>query len=145
MSEEQEEPLIPSAEGESNNHAKILRGIASVMGSTGVAMGAFGAHALKKALERRGTAAMWQTATIYQLFHAAAVLSLANSVLSASESPESRKRHLLAGKLMGVGNLMFSGSIYCLALGKGPKMILGPITPIGGLLMIGGWVVVGFA
>ncbi len=147
MSEEQEERLLPPppSEGNStgNNQPRLLRGIASVMGSTGVAMGAFGAHALKEALTNRGTVAMWQTATIYQLFHAAAVLSLAASA-SSEEETIVRKKHFLAGKLMGAGNLLFSGSIYCLSLGVGPKKILGPITPLGGLLMIGGWVVVGF-
>mmetsp|Transcript_7209 Transcript_7209/g.15382 ORF Transcript_7209/g.15382 Transcript_7209/m.15382 type:complete len:148 (+) Transcript_7209:134-577(+) len=134
----------------SSQNAIFLKRIAGAMGASGVAMGAFGAHALKKALDQRGTAAMWQTATTYQLFHATAILSLATTAasLSSSSLPDpmslaSNKQHLMAGKLMGIGNLLFSGSIYCLALGIGPKKILGPITPIGGLLMIGGWVVVG--
>lgn len=45
--------------------------------------------------------------------------------------------------MMAVGAAIFSGSIYCLCLDVGPKKILGPITPIGGLLMISGWVMVG--
>eukprot|EP00536_Pseudo-nitzschia_multiseries_P006782 jgi/Psemu1/193871/e_gw1.148.41.1 len=136
--------------------ALFLKQIAGAMGASGVAMGAFGAHALKKVLENRGSAAMWQTATIYQLFHATAILSLATSSSSASpreagnidgniDGNGNGNRHLLAGKLMGIGNVLFSGSIYCLALGIGPKKILGPITPIGGLLMIGGWAVVGMS
>ena len=143
MGQDQQESLLPpTTEGEtpSDNDEepeKLLRRIASALGATGVAMGAFGAHALKDTLTERGTAAMWQTATIYQLFHAVAILALATSTTP--------KKHLRAGKLMGVGNLLFSGSIYGLALGVGPKMILGPTTPIGGLFMIGGWVVVGFA
>ena len=140
MGQDQQESLLPSpAEGEapSDEPEKVLRRIASVLGATGVAIGAFGAHALKESLTQRGTAAMWQTATIYQLFHAAAILALATSTTP--------KKHLLAGKLMGVGNLFFSGSIYGLALGVGPKKLLGPTTPIGGLFMIGGWVVLGFA
>ena len=153
--DQQEETLLPSSstetvsesESPSNaNAAILLQRIASVMGSTGVAMGAFGAHALKETLTQRGTAAMWQTATIYQLFHAVAVLSLAASVSSSlPEQYRKASKHILAGKLMGTGNLLFSGSIYCLALGVGPTKVLGPITPIGGLLMIGGWVVVGLA
>jgi uncharacterized membrane protein YgdD (TMEM256/DUF423 family) len=129
-----------------------LRMIAAAMGSTGVAMGAFGAHAMKDVLTKRGSTAMWQTATIYQLFHATAILSLA---AAASSSPSSsgpndttvdvNNKNLLAGKLMAFGNLLFSGSIYCLAIGIGPKKLMGPITPIGGLLMIGGWVVVGMS
>jgi len=130
-----------------------LRILAAAMGSTGVAMGAFGAHALKDVLTKRGSTAMWQTATIYQLFHATAILSLASasspsSSSSSSSSPEEitvNNKNLLAGKLMGFGNVLFSGSIYCLALGLGPKKLMGPITPLGGLLMIGGWVVVGMS
>lgn len=162
MSHDQEQSLLSSAADDTDrsdnssnnempaanpasNHAMVLRKIAAVMGSSGVAMGAFGAHALKETLTKKGTAAMWQTATIYQLFHAAAILSLASA--TTTTTTEQRKtiasNHLLAGKLMGVGNLLFSGSIYCLALDVGPKKILGPITPIGGLLMIGGWIVIG--
>ena len=128
--------------------AWVLRKIATVMGASGVTMGAFGAHALKETLSKKGTAAMWQTATNYQLFHSAAVLSLAAAAVSTSlpsstERKDIASNHLLAGKLMGMGNLLFSGSIYLLALDIGPKKILGPVTPLGGLLMIAGWVVVG--
>ena len=140
----------PRTTPNNNDDAVVLtmRRIAAVMGASGVAMGAFGAHALKDVLTKRGTAAMWQTATIYQLFHATAILSLASSSYNNSnnnDSSKNNKKQLLAGKLMGIGNLLFSGSIYCLALNVGPKKIMGPITPIGGLLMIGGWVVVGMA
>lgn len=155
MSRDQEQNLLPpptevpesesETPGNDGKTAKILRGIASAIGSTGVAMGAFGAHALKETLSKKGTASLWQTATIYQLFHAAAILSLAASSSSTLLSEQQKGKHLLAGKLMGTGNLLFSGSIYFLALDVGPKYILGPITPIGGLLMIGGWVVVGLA
>mmetsp|Transcript_26386 Transcript_26386/g.72521 ORF Transcript_26386/g.72521 Transcript_26386/m.72521 type:complete len:144 (-) Transcript_26386:165-596(-) len=135
---------------ESGQDAVFLKRVAGAMGATGVAMGAFGAHALKKTLDKRGTATIWQTATIYQLFHATAILSLATTAASSSASKRyndssTSNRNLLAGKLMGIGNLLFSGSIYCLALGIGPKKVLGPITPIGGLLMIGGWAVVGMS
>ena len=128
-----------------------LRILAAAMGSTGVAMGAFGAHALKDVLTKRGSTALWQTATIYQLFHATAILSLAaaSSSSSSSSSPEEEitvhNKNLLAGKLMSFGNLLFSGSIYCLALGLGPQKLMGPMTPVGGLFMIGGWVVVGMS
>ena len=45
--------------------------------------------------------------------------------------------------MMAAGTAMFSGSIYLLTLDIGPKKLLGPITPVGGLLLIGGWVMVG--
>jgi uncharacterized membrane protein YgdD (TMEM256/DUF423 family) len=44
---------------------------------------------------------------------------------------------------MALGTLLFSGSIYFLTLDIGPRKILGPITPLGGLLLIGGWTMVG--
>ena len=123
-----------------------LRILAAAMGSTGVAMGAFGAHALKDVLTKRGSTALWQTATIYQLFHATAILSLAAASSSAPEEEITvHNKNLLAGKLMSFGNLLFSGSLYCLALGLGPQKLMGPMTPVGGLFMIGGWVVVGMS
>jgi uncharacterized membrane protein YgdD (TMEM256/DUF423 family) len=111
----------------------ILRKIASVLGASGVAIGALGAHALKETLTKRGTLASFQTGVTYHIFHALAILSLSNA----------DKSQTLAGKLMATGTLFFSGSIYGLSLGYGPRPLLGPITPIGGLLMIGGWIVAG--
>jgi uncharacterized membrane protein YgdD (TMEM256/DUF423 family) len=113
----------------------FLRRTAAFLGASGVFLGAIGAHALKSTLEKRGTSASWQTATIYQLFHATAILSIAcNS--DGKISP-------LAGKLMAFGTMLFSGSLYGLCLNVGPRKLLGPATPIGGLFMIGGWVVAG--
>mmetsp|Transcript_1870 Transcript_1870/g.4011 ORF Transcript_1870/g.4011 Transcript_1870/m.4011 type:complete len:174 (+) Transcript_1870:94-615(+) len=169
--QDQEESLLsnegsPAAAADNGDYESVppvLRKIAATTGGLGVALGAFGAHALKETLTKRGSLAMWQTATTYQLFHATAILSLASSSSAAllalenskntnSDGPEKRQRQEttvarldLAGKLMGSGILLFSGSIYCLALGVGPTKVLGPITPIGGLLMIYGWIVVGMA
>ncbi|KAG7367439.1 DUF423 domain containing protein [Nitzschia inconspicua] len=135
----------------------FLRKIAAVLGASGVALGAIGAHAFKDTLTKRGTTASWQTATMYQLFHATAIFSL-SSRLSIDEHakmgmPSSKPETIsgnsrmtfLAGQLLSLGTILFSGSIYCLALNVGPKALLGPTTPIGGLLMIGGWVVVGLS
>lgn len=53
---------------------------------------------------------------------------------------------VLAGQLLSLGTILFSGSIYCLALNIGPpRALLGPTTPVGGLFMIGGWIVVGLS
>jgi uncharacterized membrane protein YgdD (TMEM256/DUF423 family) len=114
-----------------------LRKVAAALGASGVFLGAIGAHAFKETLTKRGTLASWQTATMYQLFHATALLSLA--------SYESKIISSLAGPLLTAGTIMFSGSIYCLSLGVGPKMVFGPATPLGGLLMIGGWIAVGMS
>jgi uncharacterized membrane protein YgdD (TMEM256/DUF423 family) len=111
-----------------------LRKAAALLGASGVALGAIGAHAFKETLTKRGTLATWQTATMYQLFHATALLAMAAQADAIQP---------IAGKLLVAGTTMFSGSIYCLCLGIGPKAVLGPTTPLGGLLMIGGWVVAG--
>ena len=105
--------------------ALLLAG--ALLAATGVALGAFGAHALRDTLgpQRLGT---WNTAVSYQMWHAVALVAL-----SASAVP----RLGLAGGLLAAGTVLFSGSLYLLAL-TGARW-LGPITPVGGLLMIGGW------
>jgi uncharacterized membrane protein YgdD (TMEM256/DUF423 family) len=123
---------------EVDNNNDALRKVAAALGASGVFLGAIGAHAFKDTLTKRGTLASWQTATMYQLFHATALLSLASYNESGKISP-------VAGQLLTAGTLLFSGSIYCLSLGVGPKMIFGPATPLGGLLMIGGWIAVGMS
>jgi uncharacterized membrane protein YgdD (TMEM256/DUF423 family) len=127
----------------SNSSGDNLRKIAAVLGASGVAVGALGAHALKDTLNKRGTLASFQTATLYQLFHATAILALSNA--STRNKPGDLAPSPLGGNLMAVGTLLFSGSIYCLSLGIGPKALLGPTTPIGGLFMVAGWVAVGLS
>ncbi len=107
---------------------------AAALGASGVALGAFGAHALKQVLLQRNSTESWKTAVTYQLVHAVSLIAL-------SALPGDRKQIDIVGKLWVSGTIMFSTSIYALSLG-GPKL-LGPITPIGGLLMIGGWVSLG--
>ena len=104
--------------------------IASVMGASAVALGAFGAHALKARLEP-ASLTTWSTAVEYHLVHALALLALA-----LFGSATGRAIGLPAFALT-VGIVLFSGSLYLLALG-GPRW-LGPITPLGGLCFIGGW------
>lgn len=114
---------------------------AAFLGTTGVGAGAFGAHALKSTLEKQPNGlANWKMAVTYQLLHATALLAL--SALSAAPGT-SAARLETSGKLMTYGTVIFSGSIYCLTLNVGPKKLLGPITPVGGLLMIGGWALLG--
>lgn len=139
-----------SSSNNQNGSADFLRKTASFLGGSGVALGAIGAHAFKDTLAKRGTTASYQTATIYQLFHAAAILGLSTvatttTTNSIGKGSSESNMTVLAGQLLSLGTIMFSGSIYCLALGVGPKAILGPTTPLGGLLMIGGWIVVGLS
>ena len=98
-----------------------------------VALGAFGAHGLKGMVEESALQT-WEVAVRYQLWHALALLitAFAAEKLSADACR-------LARRLFVIGILLFSGSLYGLTLG-GPSW-LGPVTPLGGLALIGGWVV----
>lgn len=106
-----------------------------LLGFTGVALGAFGAHALKDTLTARGAVSTWQTAVLYQLVHAIALLALAGW-------PAGMLHVRAIGACWLLGVLFFSGSLYWLALG-GPRF-LGPVTPLGGLAFLAGWLLVGW-
>ena len=110
---------------------KNIRGFAGLLGLTGVALGAFGAHVLKPTLIARGMSEVWETAVIYHLVHAVAAF--------AATAALSRPRPWLtrAAVCWTVGVVFFSGSLYALALG-GPRW-LGPVTPLGGLAFLLGW------
>jgi uncharacterized membrane protein YgdD (TMEM256/DUF423 family) len=95
-----------------------------------VVLGAFGAHALADTLAAHGSTATWKTAVDYQIWHALAV------ILWISLNRESRRKALTPYAFL-FGILLFSGSLYALALG-GPRW-LGPITPLGGLSFMIGW------
>ena len=112
------------------------RQCAAVLGASGVAAGAFGAHALKQTLLSRGSTDSWRTAVTYQLVHALAILSL------GIREPNSNCTvpYNATCNLWLVGTVLFSGSIYALSVGAGERFkLIGPVTPLGGLLMIGGW------
>ena len=104
--------------------------VASLSGTLAVILGAFGAHGLKDRLSEAQLAS-WSTATQYQLLHSVALLALA---LFAAQSGRQIR---LTATLWSVGMLCFSGSIYLLLLTS--MRWLGPVTPIGGLLLIAGW------
>lgn len=105
----------------------------ALLGGLGVALGAFGAHALKSSLDAMRLG-WWNTAVQYQLWHAVALVALAALPLPG--------RGLAAG-LMIAGSLVFAGTLYVMAL-TGLKW-LGAVTPIGGLLLIAGWAVLAWA
>jgi uncharacterized membrane protein YgdD (TMEM256/DUF423 family) len=102
---------------------------AGILGLTGVALGAFGAHGLKTTLEATGGLENWKTAVLYQLVHAVALLALA-----ARTEPAVRT----VGWCWIIGVAMFSGSLYALALGF-PARFIWPVTPLGGLAFLTGW------
>jgi uncharacterized membrane protein YgdD (TMEM256/DUF423 family) len=103
-------------------------------GAIAVAMGAFGAHGLKHRLNDAGMLSAWETAAQYHLAHAIACVGVL-AWASTSSNRANRLRWPVFFWLFGC--LLFSGSLYWLALG-GPR-ILGPVTPLGGLAFIIGW------
>lgn len=106
-------------------------GISAINLALAVMLGAFGAHGLKK-IASTEQLVWWQTATDYFFYHALGLLALA--ILSKVIPQLPIKASFL---LMQVGIVFFCGSLYVMALGL-PR-ILGAITPIGGALMIAGW------
>ena len=113
--------------------AKILLLCAAISGLLSVVIGAFGAHGLKGKITSELLAA-YQTGVHYQMFHTVALLLLALLILRLNTSSLFLNA---TGLLWLIGIILFSGSLYYLALG-GPSW-LGPITPLGGLLLILGW------
>ncbi len=106
--------------------------LGALYGFVGVAFGAFGAHALRTRLSA-DMLAVWKTAVEYQMFHALALLSV-GILLRAGNSSALLN---VSGACFAGGVLLFSGSLYALAL-SGVR-ILGAITPLGGLLLLIGW------
>jgi uncharacterized membrane protein YgdD (TMEM256/DUF423 family) len=112
--------------------AKLFLALGAVLAACGVALGAFGAHALKARLASEALA-LWGTATQYLFWHALGVLAVGLASLQLPESLWLRA----AGALLAVGIALFSGSLYLLALGA-PRA-LGAVTPFGGLAFLLGW------
>ena len=122
-------------------HQRTPLAWAGFLGATGVALGAFGAHALRGLLEAGGTLEVWETAVRYQLLHAAALLGLAAWQRATAKPSGGPSRW--AARLWVAGSLLFCGSLYLLALG-GPRW-LGPVTPLGGAALIAGWLAAALA
>lgn len=111
---------------------RVLWCAASILGLTGVALGAFGAHSLKGRIDETLLSA-FETGVRYQLFHAVALLVaawLAGTAKSAAA--------LAAGWFLIGGTVLFSGSLYLMAIGA-PRWF-GAITPFGGVCLMTAWV-----
>ncbi|UTW06201.1 DUF423 domain-containing protein [Pseudomonas benzenivorans] len=117
--------------------ARLWLLLAALAGFTGVAFGAFAAHGLKSRLSVDHLA-VFQTASHYQLIHGLALFGVA---LLARQVPGRLMN--LAGALFALGILLFSGSLYLLALSGYSRF--GIITPFGGLAFLGGWLCLGLA
>ena len=111
---------------------------AGLFGVTGVALGAFGAHGLQAFLAERGMTHAWDSAARYQLVHVVALFSAAAWLRTATGAAAARV--VWASRCWTVGVVLFSGSLYGLAAG-GPRW-LGPVTPLGGVAFMAGWLCV---
>lgn len=107
--------------------AVTLLRIAATLCLIAVALGAFGAHALKTTLQSSGMLDAWNKAVLYHFLHAVALVALA--LYGAGNRA--------AYFLLAVGILLFSGSLYAMALTN--IRWLGAITPLGGVCFLAGW------
>ena len=119
--------------------ARLWLVLAAANGFLAVALGAFGAHGLKKMLEAVPDGAQrldwWQTAAHYHLAHA-----LALGLVAALAPHAAGRLPAVAGWLLLAGIALFSGSLYTMTL-TGVRA-LGAVTPVGGVCLLGGWLAV---
>lgn len=121
-----------------NKDVKRIAITALVLLILGIILGAFGAHGLKGKVSVEKIAS-FEVGVRYQMINAIALLALASLRMKISGSLR------VAFLLVLLGVILFSGSIYGLTFQPNPSgitKVLGPITPLGGLLMIIGWIVV---
>lgn len=111
---------------------KLFLMIGSILGALSVMIGAFGAHALKNTLTSNGRLETFETAVKYQFYHVFALL-IVGMLLSRID----HKLLHYSGYAFIVGIIIFSGSLYILCLTNVGKW--GAVTPIGGLFLIIGW------
>ena len=108
--------------------------IAGILGLSGVALGAFGAHALRAQLSELGTRDRWETAVHYHLLHAVAIFAAAKWL----EVGAATRRIGWAVRWWLTGVILFSGSLYSLAL-KAPTWLGASTAPLGGVSFLIGW------
>jgi len=104
--------------------------VAALLGTASVVAGAFGAHGLRDSVTPERLSA-WHTASHYALVHSVAILALGLFAQATGRSVS------LPASLFSVGVVLFSGSIFGLVLWE--LRALGPVTPLGGLCLIAGW------
>lgn len=112
---------------------KVFLLIGAGLGAFSVMIGAFGAHALKSLLEKNGRIETFDTAVKYQFYHVIALFIVGILMYHLQN-----KWLNYSGWSFIIGMVIFSGSLYALCLTNWTKF--GAITPIGGLLLILGWI-----
>ncbi|KAJ3053856.1 hypothetical protein HK097_003228 [Rhizophlyctis rosea] len=149
-------PLSPSPLSQSRpslRHTRLAQQFwkaGGILGAIGVGLAAFGAHGLKSKLATDPEAPRklenWKTAAQFQVTHSIALLITSIAMQRPPSLARPLPRAPLAGYLFLAGMAGFSGSLYALVLDSQKKYhkVLGPITPLGGLCLIGGWVALAF-
>lgn len=118
------------------NSEKIVQTAAAGAMFLATLFGAFGAHGLEATLEASGHVKTWQTAVLYQLVHGLALLAI--GIWLRLEIREKQPTTLVISAMFWLaGILLFSGSLYIRSLG-GPVW-LWPVTPLGGICFLVGW------
>ena len=116
---------------------KAFLSLGALLGGIAVALGAFGAHGLKK-LVPADVVSVFQTGVQYQMYH-----TLALMLVGIVYDRLPNKWLVLAGYLFSLGVFFFSGSLYLItalkASGRAVPAAIGILTPVGGLLFIAGW------
>ena len=120
-----------------NQRSVLLAGV--TLGFLGVALGAFGAHALRPLLEANGRTDTFELAVRYQFFHA---LTLLFTGVWANQKPQHAGTLQRSALFHVLGVLLFSGSLYVLCL-TGITAVAW-LTPIGGVFLLLGWAVLGY-
>ncbi len=110
----------------------------AISGAVAVGLGAFGAHALKDFLLQNQKATTYQTAVSYHFYH-----TLALFCIGLAQHIFDNKLIQRAGLFIGIGLLIFSGSLYTLCFTN--LGVLGAIAPIGGVFLILGWLQLAYA
>jgi uncharacterized membrane protein YgdD (TMEM256/DUF423 family) len=121
--------------------------IGALSGALGVALAAWGAHGMEKVILESERQGWWLDGVRLQMWHAP-ILCLVGWIARSGGSEASPcgsqgQKAQLAGWFLALGSLVFSGTLYAMALG-GPS-ILGAITPLGGLALIVGWILLALA
>ncbi|MFZ6001540.1 MAG: DUF423 domain-containing protein [Bacteroidota bacterium] len=104
----------------------------ALLGFAGVALGAFGAHALKALLTANGRVDTYELAVRYQFYHGLALL-IVGAIMPRFNTSQLK----ISARLFLGGIVLFSGSLYVLALTS--VTIVAFVTPVGGVLLLAGW------
>jgi uncharacterized membrane protein YgdD (TMEM256/DUF423 family) len=109
--------------------------VSAILLALAVALGAFGAHGLRARLEASGLASVYEKAVFYHFIHALGIFLVSILAKIGALAPAAQGR---VAWLLLAGIVFFSGSLYLLALSE--VRVLGAITPIGGISLLAGWV-----